>query len=67
MTRPYTKVTTYATYRVKGTCFPSRRTYTHLYPANSAQEAENKFRRSHPAKDGYSFQTKRVADHWRER
>ena len=67
MTRPFTKVTRYATYRVKGTCYPAGRTYTHLFPANTAGEAENAFRRRHPAKDGYRFQTKRVADHWRER
>lgn len=67
MSRPYTRVDRYATYRVKATMYPSGRKRTLLVPANSAQEAENHIRKRFPASGGYHFDTKRVADHWRER
>lgn len=67
MSRPYTRVDRYATYRVKVTTYPNGRTRTMLVPANSAHEAEALVRKRVPSSGGYNFQIKRVADHWRER
>lgn len=67
MSRPYTRVSSHATYRVKVTTYPNGRKRTLLVPANSTQEAENYVRKRFPATGGYHFDTKRVADHWRER
>ena len=70
MGRPYTKVSKYATYRVKVTPYANGRAgrkRTMLVPANSNQEAENFVRKRVPSQGGYHFDTKRVADHWRER
>lgn len=68
--REYDRIDRFATYRVKVTPYGrdgSRgRTRTLLIPATSNDDAENKARKRIPASGGYHFQTKKVADYWRE-
>jgi hypothetical protein len=68
--REYDRIDRVATYRVKVTLYGdngSRRKRQFLVPANSNAEAEQKARaKVGPSKNGYTFDTKRVADYWRE-
>jgi hypothetical protein len=55
------------TYRIKVTTWPNGRKRTLLVPGATEQEAENRVRKQYPSTGGYSFNTKKVADYWRER
>ena len=64
-----TRVEDFNTYRVIVTTYrPAQRTRKMLVPGKSERDAENLVRKRVPDNGGgYHFQTKKVADYWRER